>query len=83
MPFLTLATATCDRILELCEQHRLTVNGLCYASGITPSTLFSLLNRGQPNPRLSTLKKLCDGLDITLQDFFDSDLFRNLDQEIQ
>ena len=65
------------RVLELCKEHELTPGGLCRVSGITWSTLDNLLNGRNRSATVSTIKKLCDGLGISLSDFFDSALFRN------
>lgn len=70
------------RIYELCEEYGITVNKLCILSGVTQSTVNNIVNKHN-SATVITLKKLCDGLDITIQDFFDSDLFRNLDQELK
>lgn len=75
--------AVAKRILELCETHSIAVNALATMSGISPSTIYSMLNEKSQNPGIVSIKKLCDGLEISLRDFFDSDLFNNLDQEIK
>lgn len=70
------------RVIELCDQHNLTLHGLCRVCGVTQSTLNNL-TRGRNNSlTVSTVKKICDGLEMELPEFFDSDLFRNLEQEI-
>ena len=71
------------RILELCEERGITVNRLCTISGVTQSTVNKIISGRNQTVTLSTVKKLCDGLEITIQDFFASDLFRDLEQEIQ
>lgn len=71
------------RIKELCKQKGIKFNTLATNSGITPSTVYSLLDERRKDVGILVLKKLCDGLDITITEFFDSDLFRNLEQEIQ
>lgn len=75
--------AVAKRILQLCDQRKLSVNALATVSGVPPSTIYSMLNEKSQNPGIISLKKLCDGLDITLREFFDSDLFEALEQEIQ
>lgn len=70
------------RILELCETHGLTVSGLCALCGITQSTLNNLMCGRNNSLTVSTIQKICDGLEIDLPQFFDSDFFRNLEQEI-
>lgn len=71
------------RILELCDQKDLTVNALATSSGLPPSTLKNIIYGVSKNPGVVTIKIICDGLDITLSDFFDSDIFRTLEQEIE
>lgn len=59
------------------------MNKLCYLSGVTQSTVNNIMSGRNNSVTVSTVKKLCDGLDITLVDFFNSDVFLNLDQEIK
>lgn len=75
--------ALARRIIELCEQRKIALNALANISGVFPSTIYSMLNEKSQNPGVVSLKKLCDGLDISLRDFFDSDLFEHLEQEIK
>ncbi len=75
--------AVAKRILELCEQHHMAVNALGTVSGVSPSTIYSMLNEKSQNPGVVSIKKLCDGLDISIREFFDSDLFDGLEQEIK
>ena len=75
--------AVAKRILELCEERGMAVNALANQSGVSPSTVYSMLNAKSQNPGIVSLKKLCDGWDITLRQFFDSDLFDDLEQEIK
>jgi len=71
------------RIAELCKLRGLTVNALANSAGVPPGTVYSVMNEKSKNPGIVTIKQICDGLDITLREFFDSDLFDNLEQEIQ
>lgn len=71
------------RILELCDQYKLSVNALARVSGITQSTLNNIMVGRNNSTTVSTILKLCDGLEIDLPEFFDSDLFRNLEQEVR
>ena len=80
---MTTQKAVADRIIELCEQHNLTVNGLATISAVPPSTLKNVINGVSQNPGIVTIKKLCDGLNITLIDFFDTEIFKCLEQEIK
>lgn len=80
---MTIGKATAQRIINLCEQHQITPNKLSTISGITQSTINNILNTGSKNPTISTVKKICDGLKITLSDFFDDELFTSLEQEVK
>lgn len=71
------------RIRELCEQNKIKVNTLANESGLTPSTVYSVLDEKRKDIGILVLKKICDGLNITITEFFDTDLFRNLEQEIK
>lgn len=71
------------RILELCQEHDLSVNKLCTVSGVTQSTVNNIISGRNNSATVATVKKLCDGLGITIEDFFHSPLFRDLEQEIQ
>lgn len=75
--------AVADRIIALCNQRNIAINALANMSGISPSTLYSVLNEKSQNPGIVTIKKLCDGLDISLREFFDDDVFDNIEQEIK
>ena len=80
---MTIGTAVKERILQLCVEHNITLNRLANVSGITQSTLNNIVSGRNNSTTVSTVKKLCDGLDITIQDFFNSPLFDNLEQEIK
>ena len=75
--------AVAMRILELCKEKQIAVNTLANLSGVSPSTAYSMLNEKSQNPGIVSIKKLCDGLEITLREFFDSPIFDGLEQEIQ
>ena len=75
--------AVAKRILELCEERKIAVNALATIAGIPPSTVYSMLNSKSKNPGVVSLQKLCDGLGITLRQFFDDDLFDSIEQEIK
>ena len=70
------------RILELCKERKITINKLGTISGVTQSTINNIIS-GRNNSTVSTVKKLCDGLEITVIDFFTDDIFKNLEQEIK
>ena len=71
------------RILELCREHHITVNKLSTLSGITQSTLNNIVSGRNKSATVSTVKKICDGLELSILDFFSSDLFSHLEQEIK
>jgi len=71
------------RIIELCKENKITLNKLSTISGITQSTLNNIISGRNNSTTISTIKKICDGLEITIQDFFNSDFFYNLEQEIK
>ena len=72
-----------NRILYLCEEKRITINKLSSESGIAPSTIKNILYGKSKNPGIVTLKMLCDGLEISLTEFFDTAEFRTLEPEIK
>ncbi len=75
--------AVARRIEELCKERGLTVNGLANLAGLPPMTVYSMLNGKSQNPGIVTIKKLCDGFGITLGEFFDTELFDTLEQELK
>ena len=75
--------AVAQRILELCRERNLAVNALANVSGVSPSTIYSMLNQKSQNPGVVSIKKICDGLEITVREFFDSPLFDESEQEIK
>jgi len=72
-----------NRILQLCEVKRMTINRLATESGVSPSSIKNILYGKSQNPGVVTIKMICDGLGITLIDFFNTPEFLNLDQTIQ
>ena len=75
--------AVAQRILEVCRERNIAVNALANISGVSPSTIYSMLNQKSQNPGVVSIKKICDGLEITVRDFFDSPLFDETEQEIK
>ncbi len=75
--------AVAKRILALCAERHIAVNALANASGVSPSTIYSMLNAKSQNPGVVSLQKLCDGLGISIREFFDAPLFDDIEQEIQ
>ena len=75
--------AIAQRIRQLCSQKRLTPNGLATTSAVPQATIKSILNGESKNPGTVTIKKLCDGFEITLREFFSTPEFDALEQEIK
>jgi transcriptional regulator with XRE-family HTH domain len=71
------------RILDLCQQNNITLNKLSTICGITQSTLNNIVSGRNATTTVSTVQKICDGLNITILDFFSSPLFDDLEQEIK
>lgn len=80
---MTIGKAVGIRILEICTDRDITLNKLSTICGITQSTLNNIVNGGSRNPTVATIKKICDGLDITLPEFFDAKVFSLLEQEVR
>lgn len=78
-----LMTAVKDRILRLCNERNLTINKLATMSALPPSSVKNILYGKSKNPKLVTIKCLCDGLGITLGEFFSTEEFDRLEQEIR
>lgn len=79
---MNISEAVSERILELCKENKITVNKLSNISGITQSTVNDIVNHKAKNIGIVTIKKLCDGLNISITDFFDTNTFRTLEQEL-
>ena len=75
--------AVAVRIQQLCKGRGLTVNRVANVAGTSPSTIYSMLNEKSNNPGIVTIHQVCDGLEISLREFFDSPIFDELEQEIQ
>ena len=75
--------AVTERFIEICEERSIRPNELATLSGVTPSTVYSMLNSSRRDISILTIKKLCDGLDMTLGEFFSTPAFANLEQEIE
>ena len=75
--------AVVARFQEICAQRNMAINELATRSGVTPSTAYSMVNPDRRDVSIVTIKKLCDGLGISIDEFFHSDLFAGLEQEIK
>lgn len=77
---MNISEATRKRILELCYERNITINKLATLSGITQSTLDNIMKGNSKTPTLQTVVYLCEGFNIELVEFFNSDYFKNLDE---
>ncbi|MBQ8475268.1 MAG: helix-turn-helix transcriptional regulator [Clostridia bacterium] len=75
--------AVAKRIVELCNERNLAINALANICGLPPSTVYSILNEKSQNPGVVSIKKICDGFEISIREFFNSDIFDDLEQEIK
>lgn len=80
---MNVGQAVRERIAELCEEKHITINKLANISGITQSTLNNIMSGRNNSTTITTIQKICDGLEITVTDFFDSPLFLGIEQEIK
>ena len=80
---MTVKDAVVLRFQQICEQKKIKPNELANTSGVTPSTVYSMLDSSRRDLSIITIKKLCDGLDITLEEFFSAPEFDALEQEIK
>ena len=76
-------TTVKNRILQLLGERQMSIHRLAMESAVPPSSIKNILYGKSVNPGIVTLKMLCDGFGISLIEFFDTDEFRNLEQEIQ
>ena len=80
---MTAKEAVGRRIMELSSQHDLSINGLANRAGIPPTTIYSMLNGKSKNPGIVTIQKICDGLEISVREFFNSPLFADIGPAVQ
>ena len=80
---MTTKEAVAQRIIDLCAERSIAVNALANISGVAPSTIYSMLNTKSQNPGVVSIKKICDGLEISVREFFDCPLFDDTEQEIK
>ena len=76
-------TAVARRIHALCLERNIAINALANQCGIAPSTIYSMLNTKSKNQGIVSIQKICDGLEISVREFFDDPLFENLEPEIK
>lgn len=80
---MSIKDAVANRFEALCKERGITINELANRSGVTPSTAYSMMDASRRDVSIVTIKKFCDGLDITLSEFFTDKEFDVLEQEIQ
>lgn len=80
---MSVKDAVAARFDELCTERCIKINELAYRSGVTPSTAYSMMDPSRRDISITTIKKFCDGLDITLGEFFSAPQFDDLEQEIK
>lgn len=83
MILLSVKDVVAARFKQLCQERNIKINELATLSGVTPSTAYSMLDSRRREISITTIKKFCDGLDITLGEFFSAKEFDDLEQEIR
>ena len=78
-----LKEAIANRISQLCKERTITPYALAIICGVDNSTIYSILGVKSKSPEVATIKKICDGLEITLGEFFSTPEFDALEQEIK
>lgn len=79
--FMRISDAISKKIDKICKERNISVNKLASMSLLTQSTVEHLVNGDSKNPKLLTIIRICDGLGMTLHEFFADDLFRKMDRE--
>ncbi len=80
---MSFGEAIIAQLYALCNERNITINKLCEISAVPQSTVNNFINGKTHNIGILTLKKLIDGFEITVPEFFDADIFQNLEQEIK
>ncbi|MGN0981454.1 MAG: helix-turn-helix domain-containing protein [Candidatus Limivicinus sp.] len=80
---MTIGEAVKEQILQLCAEHDMSINKLSTISGVTQSTVNNIVSGRNNSTTVATIQKLCDGLGITIGEFFTSDLFNEIDPEVK
>ena len=80
---MTVKEAVVARFVEILKERNMRANELANLSGITPSTVYSMFDERRKEITINVIKKLCDGLDMTLGEFFNAPIFDKLEQEIR
>lgn len=80
---MSVKDAVVERFRRICEERNITVNELANRSGVTSSTAYSMMDTNRRDISIVTIKKFCDGLDLSLGEFFSASEFDELEQEIK
>ena len=80
---MTVKDAVANRFRQICQERKIRINELANISGVTPSTAYSMMDPSRRDVSIVTIKKFCDGLEMTLGEFFSVPMFDELEQEIQ
>ena len=80
---MSVKDAVSERFRELCQERNMKINELANLSGVTPSTAYSMMDETRRDVSIVTIKKFCDGLDVSLGEFFSAPVFDDLEQEIR
>ncbi len=80
---MTVKEAVAERFRQICAERRIRPNELANRAGVTPSSVYSMLDPRRKEVSINLIKKLCDGLDMTLGEFFAAQVFDELEQEIR
>lgn len=80
---MTIGEAVKEQILQLCAEHDMSINKLSTIRGVTQSTVNNIVSGRNNSTTVATIQKLCDGLGITIGEFFTSDLFNEIDPEVK
>lgn len=80
---MTVKDTVAQRFAQICRSREISINELATRSGVTPSTVYSMMDARRRELSITTIKKLCDGLDMSLGEFFSTDDFDRLEQEIK
>ncbi len=78
---MTISQAIVTKILSICQEKNITINKLANICGITQSTLDNIVNGNSKNPTLLTIVRICDGIGITINDFFSDPIFLNIERQ--
>ncbi len=79
---MSVKDAVCKRFDRICKERNIKLNELANISGVTPSTAYSMMDKERRDVSIVTIKKFCDGLDMSLSEFFTAEEFDELEQEI-